>query len=105
MSSRQRKKKIYYAVYPFTNVSGAPLTLEAYSHENTSSFVVKKVAHENISRRVVCFLSLLVIYVVGVRLGFIGGWCSCLVLIVGVIGLLETMSRVVQGKNLFTVLC
>lgn len=103
MSSGARKKKIYYSVYPFTNVSGAPLTLEAYIDENTSSFVVKKArTHENVSKRVVCFILLLMFYVMTVRWGFIDGWYCCPVFILGVIGLLEAISRVVQGRKPFT---
>lgn len=98
MSSRERKKRKYRELYAFTNVSGAPFTLDTYFCENTACFVVKKVTDKNVSTRMVCFLLLLVFYVVAVNLGLVNGWYTCPVFVIGVVGLWDTISTVKQGN-------
>lgn len=100
MSSQERKKKKTHSIYSFTNLNGALLTLEVYSCANVSRFIIKKVAHEHDLARVLCFLLLLLFYGAIVYLNIFDGWYCSPILVFGLIGLLGTIRKVVEGKKI-----
>lgn len=99
------KKKEASSVWKFSNVSGEPLVLETRSLDSTSCFVVERVTDENVLQRTLCFVSLLILYVVLVRLGLVDGWYCFPVFGFGIVGLLGTVNKVVQGEAQLRLLC
>lgn len=95
----ERKKRKQRSIYKFTNVSGTYFTLEINVHEGVSRFVVKRVVEENIPGRVLCFFSLLLVYVVITHLGIIDGWYCSPVFGLGMLGLLNTTSKILEGDE------